>query len=458
MRNKFQMFVYIIVLIFGKSNAFVVVDYIGAVAKENYSSFSTHLSELKKHAVTIEIIFSSGEIEFVNGYAEGNSLFFLNTFLKYEFIYDPTFINQVIYVLDDKKIIMDNILILKSVNKWNIIGITGDTDEFGKDSLSQFTPYFLSRDATKGSLFKNSLITGYLKEVNSFFINNHLGKWVDYYEDSKLNIKIKVYSNKIIEDSWFIIGKPNGKDVDEVIPLNYINKDFLLISHKLNDVTQSTFLMPVNGLKFSQSDIGAYLVKCKYVSEVVFPCKFFGQMTKVVNIDKEKQMVIWSLIHTQLLFENKFLFKSRIMHTLASIDPNRDQGVVIEPKGTEGETFLSQGDSLVGVDKIHQTIPRSPHKDEHTLDHELPSTSKKQKLNSFDKTHLALFGNTCENINILGLHYLNEDVIIFVNKIEDKVSMDWLFGVYNIEGIYKKNDEETEFTQCYISDEGDYLI
>ena len=43
MRNKFQMFFYIIVLIFGKSNAFVVDDYIGAVKKKKLFLFSKSL-------------------------------------------------------------------------------------------------------------------------------------------------------------------------------------------------------------------------------------------------------------------------------------------------------------------------------------------------------------------------------------------------------------------------------
>ena len=412
---------------------------------------------MKKHAVTIEVIFSNGEKKFVNGYADRNSLFVLNTFLKYNYTYNTTSINQIIYVFDGRKIIMDNILLLKSANRGSIIGITGDTVESSNDSLSQFNPFFLSKKGINNLLYMNSLIKGNLSSVNSLFLNNHWGQW-DYYEHAKSYDTIEVYSNKIIKDSWFIIGKPNDKDVDEVIPLNYINKDFLLISHKIDNVKQNIFLMPVNGLKFSQSDIGAYLVKCKFISLNSFQCKFFGQITKIVNTGEEKQMVVWSFIYTQLFDENRFLFKSQILHTLDSIGPNRDQGVVIVPKGTEGETSLSQGDSLVGVDKIHQTILNSAHKDEDKLDHELPSTSKKQKLNSFDKTHLSLFEYTCEDINSLGKHNLNEDVTIYVNKIEDKVSMDSIFGVYNIEGIYIKNDEEIEFNGCYKSDEGDYLI
>ena len=458
MRNEFKMFFYIVLLIFGKSNAFIVEDYSGAVASYNSNvDFLRDINNLKNHTTTSEFIFSDNKKKFVNGYANGNSFFIFGKFLSSK-LYDYQLLQQINYIYDSKKITMDNIALLKQRQNFTIFGITADLDKVETKDLHEFTSLFYNADTIRHFIFQTLIANGKKEFISSVFKTNNWENLLNYFDlYHEFSDEIELYSTPIDSNLWFIIGKPNHRSVEEVIPLNYINDDLSLISYKVNKRTKYIFLIPINGLKFGESDIGAYLVKCNEKNTSGTRCKFWGQIINVVKISKKKQMVVGGFISTQLLNETSFLFKSQIRKTSISGDPSKENEAIIPPKGMEVDTSLLTDSSSLGIDKMKSTISTAVHKDEDTLDDELQSKSKRHKPNSFDKKHLSLFGVTCEEINILGKYTLTPVVTINVKKI-DHYALDMIFKVYNIEGVYIINGDKFEFNLCYESLEGDYLI
>ena len=460
MRNEFKMFFYTVFLIFGKSNAFIVDDYSGAVASYNSNvNFLPLLSNLKKHTTNAEIILSDNQKKLVNGYANGNSFFILRSFLLNSFSYNYKLIKEVNYTYDSNKIKMDHISLLERRKTSTILSITEDIVEVDKKNLSEFSHLFYNTRTIRKSISQHLLGEGNVDFVKKIFTINNWGNWNDYFDSPTIIVsdQIKFFSTTIVNNLWFIIGKPNDKSVDEVIPLEYINDNLSLISYKLTNILQPTFLIPINGLKFRESDIGAYLVKCIVISFKHKMCKFFGQIIKVVKISEERQMVVGKFIVTDSLNRTGFLFKSQIRKTLNSVDLGKEKDSVFH-NGKEGDTLFQSDATSLEIDKMKSTTSTAEHKDEDKLDVEFPSKSKKQKPNYFDKDHLSLFGFNCDSINTLGEHVLTQEVTIKVNKINDDSDLNLIFTLYDIEGLYIIDGKEFKFNGCYQSPDGDYLV
>ena len=460
MRNEIKMFFYIILLILGKSNAFTVDDYNGAV--ESYKSndkYLVSLNYLKQHTSTIEITFYDDQKKFINGFVNENSFFVLNQLLLSGRLIELKPMKLINYIYDHKKITMDEISLLRRIKYSAILSIKGDTANM--KNLNEFSDFFYNRGQIQNSIFHKFEIDGNIDSVNRKFLDEHWGMWKDYFNSTKIesSTKIKLYLTPMIKDlRWFIIGKPNDKTVDEVIPLDYINENLLFISSKIEHTSEPNFLMPVNGLKFTNSDIGAYLVACTPISPIGKPCKFYGQIIKVMQTSQDKQMVVFRYIYSNLISTTEFLYKSRIRPIWDLVDPNREDDAIILPKGSGGNTSLLTGSSSFEIDKIKPKTPTFSHKDEDRVDDDLHSKSKKHKSNSFDKNHLSLHGLTCNQINKLGIHYLPQEVKINVYQITEDSELSMGLNVYNIRGVYLINGEIIKFNGCYESPYGDYLV
>ena len=474
MNFKYLFHITLILFIFSKINAFVVDNYADAVASYRTTSKSTHilnlLNQLKEHIARIEIVYSDNQKQFVYGYVFKDVFIIMSSFLLEKNLLK---IKQIKYEYNHKPIMEDVILLNKSHYRRFVCGtFQSDISDSKEDTLSKYGVNFVSFDHLNEPVFrvlyKSFLNTrNSLSEVNSEFKKNLWGSNIgDFFDMYLVTDNIAITHGPMNQDSWFIIGKPNGEIAKELepIPLKYISDDISAISVRFNDKVQQKILMFVSGVKFQNYDLGAILVNCDVNRMAGKECKFFGQITKIVTNDGHKQTIVVELIFQSLLRRAKFDFQRKI------VDPSMKQDelpIIASPITTKlsMQTGDTTSTSISSSNKGFKLDDPDYQKKTHILDHqsvewlgdELDFQKKRIKISPAQKPFI-LDGWSCEDLNFYGNHILNEYVKIMVDEIELFLSNAEVIGKYHIIGTYTEKGETFQFNLCYKVGGLSYLI
>ena len=471
MKSKYFFYIFFISFLFNRCCAFIVNDYHGAL--ESYGNLDkliiNSLDKLKEHISIIEFVNSDGTKQFVNGYVDGYSFFILSNFLPTNNSLNP--IKQIQYFYDHK---LREIKIYQSLEKKiskDLIGGSAEIVETGNYiNFASFSNLFMGKNSIKHFIFKNHLlISRHLSDINKYFSEHHLGLWSNYYQDilSPVLKKMDLYSNNFSKNLWFIIGKPDGIIVDELvpIPLNYINPNIFLLSVKVEQISRQRILMVVDGTNFKQHDLGSYLVRCLFPKYVENGCNFFGQITKVETIDQIKQVVVVDIIPNWKVNRLKPNFINQTVATpnlMASNIKGYGDALPVEDGSTSGvATSIKTDESILKSGRVN--------KSQELLGDQEHLTSKKQRLNpqfedsssiskfmeekhdlfNSTETHMPLWKVSCKEINRIGTYYLENDVIIIVEKIEEEPMIAEISDRYHIKGVYITKLGKFMFNLCH---------
>ena len=222
--------------------------------------------------------------------------------------------------------------------------------------------------------------------------------------------------------------------------------------------------MFVDGTKFNDYDLGAFLVRCIITSELPV-CRFFGQITKFDTINRINQIIVITTIPYAWLRKSKLTFRMKMEDSSTLIDSdNKVDKLIIQEGATSSMPSTSQ--EILG-DKLHPAGRKR--KLEHYLYEALDYNNlfgindKDQhgeyKLPSIVGVHLTLGKFSCNSINKLGTFSLGNDIYITVQELEKLPSLAYSVKEYHIKGIYRRGFlEYYSFNKCYRSEDGDYVV
>ena len=460
------------IFIFNRINAFVVDDYAGAVAFS--ANKLNSLNDLKDHTALIEITYKNNTKQLVYGYVLDDAFFILTSYLLDKNLFS---VKQIKY-LYHHKIIMERVRVVNKLLKAKIVTgiLLSDISDSTNKSLSDFADYFMGDHKIDDLVFqvphkKKFLIHSHnFSEVNHELKQNNWGlrieDFIDPFKDTK---SVEFYPSFMNVTSWYIIGKPNGESVEEIEPisLKYISDSIDLLAIKLNERSQRKFLMGINGIKFQQYDLGAFLVNCKFIfSTINKECKFFGQINKIFKINEHRQTIVVESVLTHLFLKaDKFNFQPQIVDpSMKEYEPHiGDFPITTKSSRQTSETtskIISSDDKESKVLEGELYLKGQKHKSEHDsmegLGDESSFSKKKSKLNPA-QNQISLGQYSCNQLNILGEHKLNPSLSIIVDEIEISNSSAEIIGKYYIKGTYIEKGEKFQFNLCYKSGEVYYL-
>ena len=431
-------FIYInLLLIIYNSNGFIVDDY--AAARQNVKEFdgNENFKNLKSHLAVIEITYETGK-KLVNGFVNQNSVSILNDFvpkdirlsiLSIRYIYNNNSITLSDFNYEKKTFGNEVFFSIMSSNKQDIKKI--DSNIFVNRS-------FLSNISGDMHSYSRDQLNDHLKTLKLGSLKDFFDCYIEFNNTFKFN-------SIELSDKWYIFGKVNGSNQNELIPTSYISNNFSLNTiNRVNRVgyyNRGAIFLSLNEERFNNDDVGSYLLylpKHKGVKQL----KIFGQITNVrLTKDNVQILSIYAFKHN-VKFDTCYNY-----HKIES--SQIEDGYTLTP--------VSSPSSKVEEDK-QQELTQSESNDSGILQEtsdEMPIT-KKLKLDVEDKVQIL-----CENINVLGEHII-KDLIIEVTKVELMPPVAENYGIYHIQGTYAYKNKISNFVQCnkgdINTDFNDYLV
>ena len=436
-------FIYInLLLIIYNSNGFIVDDY--AAARQNVKEFdgNENFKNLKSHLAVIEIIYETGK-KLVNGFVNENSVSILNDFLPKDIRLS---ISRIRYIYNNNLITLSDVKYEKQTN-WQeyFFSITSSN----KQDIKKIDYNIFLNKVFITNITRDSHI--YTKDQLNYHLQvRKLGSVEDF--SVFLNPVDKTFKFKSIElsDKWYIFGKVNGSNQNELIPTSYISNNFSLnIINIINDNNRSISFLSLNEEKFNKDDVGSYLL---YLPQYrgIKQLKIFGQITKIRSIKDNVQILSIHKLHNDKKFNSSYNYlkiESRLVedgYTLSSVSSPSSK---VEEGKQQDLTQRESNDSGI----LQETSD------------ELPA-AKKSKPNVEDiVTELENF--TCGSIITKGEYILksrNITINVINTEPENFYSNNINGNLYLITGYYTYNSVTKSFTACHSSDDAkwydDYLV
>lgn len=429
--KKYFLFIIFIIVIIYKSNSFTVADYNGAVESLSHLDKYTYfqLMNLKKTTAIIEVTYDDQTKQIVDGFASSDSVFIFRKFLTKQYI------KEIKYEYDGKEIVMRGITTIQGIHYYELIGIKGNTKD---ENLIKF--------AINSYAFKNLLqiccggfsSTGSKIELQKYFPIEDYGDVFAHYF-GVFSINNILFSINLIKDisSWFIIGKVNDSEGNQIIPLQYVTKKITLNSLRSADAKISSlylFMHIKDSIKFSDKDVGAYLVHCSLLLQK-YTCKFFGQIEKVLSTSSSSNTLFVELLYYQIIQNTQFAFQS-----------SSDSPVIETPKA---ETLIkkaqtsSKGNQTFNPESGSKQAIKRPHDDSNT-----DSKEKKQRPDFSQDSGRYDKKLSCNSINEIGIHDFGDNRYIVVSEADTNYLMVSLSDRYQIIGNYIIDKKPHGFDIC----------
>ena len=433
-------FICINLLLIYNSNGFIVDDY--AAARQNVKEVEEQetFKDLKSHLAVIEITYETGK-KLVNGYVTENSVSILNDFLPKDIR-----LSRIRYIYNNNLIILSDV---KYEKKTHCLEYFFSIASSNKKDIKKID----------SNIFLNISFIGNMTGNINFFTKNELNyhlqvRKLGSVEDFLvfLNPVDKTFKFNSIElsDKWYIFGKVNGSNQNDLIPTSYISNNFSLnILNREGYNNKVITFLSLNEEKFNKDDVGSYLL---YLSQYkgVKQLKIFGQITKVRSTKDNVQILSIHKINNKEKFDishNYRKIESRLVedgYTLSSVSSPSSK---VE-EGKQQDLTQRESNDLGILQETSDELP----------------AAKKSKPNVEDiVTELENF--TCGSIITKGEYILksrNITINVINTEAENFYSNNINGNLYLITGYYTYNSVTKSFTACHSSDDAkghdDYLV
>ena len=412
--KKLLVFINYILLIYS-CNGFQVEDYNQAIKALHHSDNLKSLNELTGSLAYLKITYTNDTTQEIIGIINTDLVGFSSKLIKY------IHIKSLQYQHKSNLITLDNII--NHINfanpKSTISIVSSNADKLGNIDSVTFKALFADYRTIISNIAKEPRIMYTREQLETFFYkytpNNFLddfaiqGNYFNFYTNIEL-------------DNWYIVGHVNGSTMNklEPIPLKYVSDNLSLyyFFYKTQPgYKKNYFLISITTKKFSDRDIGSYLIYCFTENK----CKIVGLITKFITSSDSSQLLSINLLNNKIASHVYYYYEKM---TSTEID----------------SAALSK--SI----QISSTLPAN------YVNHHSISEQSSQPITYHDKLN-------CEDINHLGIYSIINGVKLIVLAIESNIEHAKSQGIYNIQGSFKYDGKITNFLFCHKGsvDLGDYL-